>query len=118
MGTGQLHRGGSVTLDGNGNGTLIFAPDNANQSWNVTAVYIQSNQDPSASVVPQVQAYVNTPSSAGNSRGASWAGNQTSFSGRITAGPCDVLYVVFTAGPPGTICSAVLDGTYETRGAT
>jgi hypothetical protein len=115
MGSGDLHKGGSVTLNGSGNGTITLQPDNAQQSWQVTYIAISTNQSPTATIVPQVTAYVNTPMSVSNNRGASWSGNQTSFSGLIKVGPCDTLYVVFAAGVPGTIGSAAIEGTYLTR---
>jgi hypothetical protein len=115
VGSGDLHRSGSVTLDADGDGTLFWVPDNGNQSWQITYIAVQTNQSPTATIVPQVAAYVNTPTSMGNYGGASWAGNQTSFTGLYKVGPCDTFYIVFTAGVPGTVANANLEGTYQTR---
>jgi hypothetical protein len=115
MGKGDLKRAGSVTLDANGNGTITFIPHNAQQSWEVTYIAASTNQSPTATVVPQVESFVNGVLDRCNSRGASWAGNQTSFSGLIKVGSCDNLNIVFTAGVPGTVASVVLEGTYTTR---
>jgi hypothetical protein len=115
MGTGDLHRAGSVVLDANGNGTIPFIPANAAQSWDVTYIAASTNQAPTATVVPQVEAFVNGTLDRCNSRGASWAGNQTSFAGLIKVGPCDNLNIVFTAGVPGTTASVTIEGTYTTR---
>jgi hypothetical protein len=118
MGSGDLHRGGSVTLNASGNGTVAMLPDHANQSWQVTYIWVSTNQSPTATTVPQVESFVNGVLDRMNSRGASWAGNQTSFSGLIKVSGLDTLNIVFTAGVPGTVASVVVEGTYRTKGST
>jgi hypothetical protein len=63
--------------------------------------------------------------SQGNSRGASWSGNQDVFAGETDISPADFLSVLF-APPPGAtggqiatlsgvVCSATVTGTRYTR---
>lgn len=126
--SGQLKKSGQVTLNANGIGVLIFAPEHANQRWEVDSVVVFTNQAATATTVPNVELALNTVDpatmSAGNSQGSTWNGNQETFSGRINVGECDFLAVLFT--PPagalgsalaGVIGSARLDGTkYSRRG--
>ncbi len=112
---GQLHQGGSVTLDANGNGTVTLIPYNANQRWEVTQINVSTSQAPTAIPVPTAEVFVNTSLSRVNSRGASWSGNQDTYEGLVKVGPCDTLNVVFSAGIPGTVASVTVEGTYYTR---
>jgi hypothetical protein len=124
----QLRKSGSVTLDANGNGVLIFDPDNAWQRWVVTQVVVSTNQAATATVVPLVTLALNTSQlstmSQGNQRGQSWNGNQETFTGAEDVGPCDSFSVIFSppqgqSGTPlaGVICSAVVTGQKFTRRA-
>lgn len=127
---GQLKVSGQVTLDANGNGVLLWTPDSARQRWVVTGVNVATNQASSATVVPVSAVALNTTAvstlSAGNSRGASWSGNQDTFAGQIDVGPCDQLSVLFYPPPgqagaaaalAGVIASAVVTGQKYTRRA-
>ena len=117
MATGDLHQSGSVVLDNDGNGTIALIPQHAGMSWLVTSIAIKTNQSTTAVPVPVVEAFVNSPASPANSRGADASGNRTSFNGTIKVGSCDNLYVVFTGGIPGSTGTAVIEGTYTTKGA-
>lgn len=121
-----LKKSGQVKLDANGHGVLIFDPDHANQRWEVGFVVVGTDQASTATTVPIVTLAYNTVDfntlSAGNSQGATWNGNQETFTGKWDIGPCDFLSVLFTppAGASGTplagvIGYAVVTGTKYTR---
>jgi hypothetical protein len=122
----QLKKSGQVTLNSNGQGVLIFDPDNARQRWVIEEIVVKTNQNSTATTVPFVQLALNTVDpgtmSDGNMRGRSWNGNQETFTGSEDVGPCDFFSVIFM--PPtgvsgsllaGVICSAVLTGSKYTR---
>jgi hypothetical protein len=124
----QLRKTGSVVLDGNGNGVLNFDPDHANQRWVVAQVVVSTNQSATSTVIPVATLALNAVTlatlSPGNRRGASWSGNQDTFTGNMDVGPCDFVTVIF--GPPsgtagaslaGVTATAILTGTkYSRRG--
>jgi hypothetical protein len=123
---GQLQKAGQVTLDANGNGVLIFDPDNAWQRWEISEVVVSTNQAATATVVPLVSLALNTVAqstmSLGNLRGQSWNGNQETFTGKQNVGPADYFSVIFSppqgqSGTPlaGVICRAVITGSKFTR---
>lgn len=125
----ELKKSGSVILNAAGTGVILFDPDNARQRWEVTSVVVKTNQAAAATVIPVATLAINTSDiatlSAGNHRGASWSGNQETFSGLLRVGPCDYLTVAFS--PPagstgaqiaqlaGVTGSAVVTGTKYTR---
>ena len=126
--TSQLKKSGSVTLDVNGNGVLYFQTDSANQRWEVTSVVVYTNQSATSTTVPVATLALNAAdlatSSPGNQMGATWSGNQDTFTGTWDIGPCDFMSVIFGA-PNGTnggalhnvIATAVVTGTkYTERG--
>ncbi|HEY1706423.1 MAG TPA: hypothetical protein VGG75_42665 [Trebonia sp.] len=123
-----LKKSGQVVLDAGGSGVLTFDPDNARQRWEVSAVVVSTSQDAAATVVPVATVALNTVSiatmSPGNSRGASWSGNQDTFSGQTGVGPCDFLTIAFGPAPgqdgsalAGVTAAAVVTGTKYTRRA-
>jgi len=124
----QLKKSGQVTLDSNGNGVLTFDPDNARQRWVVEQVVVSTAQSSTATVVPQAIIALNTVTvatlSMGNQRGASWSGNQDTFTGNVDVSPADYLTVAFTcpagqspAALAGVVASAIVTGTKHTRRA-
>lgn len=124
----QLKKSGSVKLNVNGQGTIYFDPDTARQRWVVTTVIVTTNQAFSAGTVPTVNLALNsndiTTMSDGNARGATWSGNQDTWSGEIDVSPADFLSVIFSppAGQSGTslngvICNAVVTGVKYNRKA-
>jgi len=113
----QLKKAGSVVLDGNGNGTLYFDPDNANQRWEVTGVVVSTNQG-LAIPYPVATLYVGPETSPANNQGATASGNQDTFGGGcIDVGNADQLAVVWTGGVPGSTAFAQVSGTKYTRRA-
>lgn len=123
---GLLKVSGQVTLDSSGRGVLTFDPQNARQRWDVRQVVVTTNQNATATVVPVVTLAVNTVTFAtmapGNQRGATWNGNQETFTGSEHVGPCDFFTVLFTppagqSGAPlsGVIATAVVTGYKYTR---
>jgi hypothetical protein len=113
--TGQLHKADSVVLNAQGYGVIIFTTENARQRWEVTTVVVSTDQDPTVQPYPRAEVFVNDVSSAGNSQGATWTGNQDTFTGTTDVGPCDNLMVLFEGGPPGAVATARLGGTKYTR---
>lgn len=115
----QLKKTQQVTLDVNGNGTLIFDPDNARQRWLVTSVIVSTNQAQNATVVPVVNIALNavtfSTASPGNLLDGSWSGNQDTFTGEIDVGPCDFLSILFRPGNGATASQiATLSGVIAT----
>lgn len=98
----QLKKTGSVTLDANGNGVIIFDPDNGHQRWVVNTVIVSTNQAQAATVVPVVNIAINTTTystvSPGNLLDGTWSGNQDTFTGSIDISPCDFLSIIFRPG--------------------
>jgi glucose/arabinose dehydrogenase len=124
----QLQKSGTVALNATGQGTITFDPDSARQRWVVTAVEVTTNQAFNAGTVPTVNLALNandlSTMSDGNKRGATWSGNQDSWTGEIDVSPADYLSVIFT--PPvgqagtslvGVICKAVIRGVKYNRRA-
>lgn len=124
----QLKKSGSVTLNSSGTGTIYFDPDSARQRWVVNSIVVTTNQAFNAGTVPTVNVGLNANDvvtmSDGNRLGATWSGNQDTWSGEIDVGPCDFLSILF--GPPtgqagtslsGVICTAVITGVKYNRRA-
>lgn len=124
----QLKKSGTVKLGSSGTGAIYFDPDTARQRWVVTTIQVTTNQAFNAGTVPTVNLALNsvdvTTMSDGNRQGATWSGNQDTWTGEIDVGPCDYLTVLF--GPPtgqagtslvGVICKAVLTGVKYNRRA-
>ena len=109
-----LKKSQSVTLDGNGNGTLYFDPDNANQRWEVTGVVISTNQG-LVTPYPLCSLFVGPETSQANLQGQSASGNQDQFTGCTDVGAADELVVVWQGGVAGTVASAQVSGTKYTR---
>jgi hypothetical protein len=113
--SGELHRGGSVTLDASGGGTISLVTDNAWQRWEIDQVIISTNQAATAIPVPTAEVFVNSVMSRVNSKGATSSGNQDIRNGMVRVGRCDVLNIVFAGGIPGTVGSVVIEGKYFRR---
>lgn len=124
-----LGKAATVTLNGLGQGTIEFITDSANQRWEVGSVVVSTNQPATATVIPVVNLGLNASQFASltltGQRGATWSGNQDTWSGgTVDVSPTDSFAVVF-APPPGTsgsplagvIASAVVTGTKYTRRA-
>lgn len=124
----QLKKSGTVTLNAAGQGAITFDPDSARQRWVVSRIEVTTNQAFNAGTVPTVTVARNatdvTTMSDGNREGATWSGNQDTWSGAIDVGPCDYLSVIFgpPTGQPGTslvgvLCKAVITGVKYNRRA-
>jgi hypothetical protein len=124
----QLKKSGTVVLNSAGQGTIYFDPDSARQRWVVSNIVVTTNQAFNAGTVPTVNVALNavdvTTMSDGNRKGATWSGNQDTWSGAIDVGPCDFLSILF--GPPvgqagtslvGVICKAAITGVKYNRRA-
>lgn len=110
----------TATIDANGNAVLQFDPDNANQRWEVDFVVAATDQSATAVVVPVVtladRAATLATMGLGNQRGASWNGNQVTFSGSWPVGNCDYISVMFS--PPRGTSGASLAGVKATAVVT
>lgn len=124
----QLKKSGQVTLDSSGQGTIYFTPDTARQRWVITQVVVSTNQAFDAGTVPTVTLGLNsndiTTMSDGNAMGATWSGNQDTYSGEADVGPCDNFSVIFSpptgqsgASLAGVICTARVFGVKYNRRA-
>jgi hypothetical protein len=111
--SGNLNTSGQVTLNASGNGQVVFKTSNANQSWLVTGVAVNTLN--TNAPVPVVGIYLNTPSSMGNSQGATWSGNRATASTSTIVGPCDQLFITWTGGTPGDQATVSLTGQTSTR---
>jgi hypothetical protein len=109
-----LKKVGSVVLDGSGNGTLYFDPDNANQRWEITGTVISTNQG-LTTPYPLATGYIGPETSPGNAVWASASGNQDVISGCADVGNADSYAVVWTGGVPGSTAFAQVSGTKYTR---
>ena len=122
-----LKKSMQATLDANGLAVIQFSPDHANQRWEVTYIGVSTNQNATATLIPNAVPALNTVSlstmSAGNQRAqATWSGNNDAFRGLIDVGPMDFLSVLFyppkgQSGTPlsGVIASVVITGTKYTK---
>lgn len=110
-----LKKTGQVTLDSNGNGTIIFDPDSANQRWEIHNVVVSTNQSSTTTPYPTAEIFIGSPTSPGNSKGATWTGNQDTFSGDVPMNAAEEMFVVFTGGVVGSVAFARVTGFKYTR---
>lgn len=118
--TSRLKTGGSVVLDGSGNGAVILLPDNAWQSWSVERATVRTNQSPTTTPFPQCELFLGTAAIPSDSQGATASGHNDVFDpsgGPIGIGPADALTFIWSAGVPGSIATVVVTGTKTTRRA-
>ena len=111
---GEVRRRQSVTLDGSGNGSVLFNVRHANQRWLIGFITVSTNQSPSQAPYPTATIYEG-PQQAGMADGATWTGNQDTFRGRFVMDACTDLTVAFAGGIPGTVATVVIEGTNELR---
>jgi hypothetical protein len=123
----NLRTSGSVVLDADGNGAILFDTDSGNTRWEVDNVVVSTDQAATATTIPVVNLAVNTVTADtltdDNKRGATYSGNQDQWSGgTIDVGHCDYFSVLFspppgTSGAPlsGVLAKAVVTGTKYTR---
>lgn len=112
-----LKKNGSVKLDANGNGTLYFDPDNANQRWEISGTVISTDQG-LTTPYPLATGYVGPETSTGNAVWASASGNQD-----VIGQQGDPLYldaaltyaIVWTGGVAGSHAFAQVSGHKYTR---
>jgi hypothetical protein len=106
---GTVRRRKSVTLDGSGNGTVSFGVDwSSNHKWVISSVIVATNQSPTTAPYPTATVYVGGQQ-VGVSEGATWTGNQDTFSG-VAEMTADDLNVAFTGGVPGSVATAIIEG--------
>ena len=110
-----IPRSASVTLDANGNGQVTFAIDNTNVRWILDYVKVLTNQAATATPVPQANTYKNQVQPQ-NWEGGTYSGNLDIASGRTILYEGDTLFVVWSGGIPGSVATAVIDGTFDPAG--
>lgn len=111
---GSIRRRLSVTLDSSGNGSVTFIVRHANQRWIITYIGVSTNQSPSTAPYPTATVYEG-PQQAGMADGATWTGNQDTFTGRFVMDAGTDLTVAFTGGIVGSVATVVIEGTNELR---
>lgn len=111
---GYLNEAGKVTLDSNGNGTVDFSVDNAWQRWDIREIVVSTNQASNQIPYPTAEVFAG-PISPAFSQGASWTGNQDTFTGEVKIDQGNDLHVVFSGGIPGTIATVRVHGNRYTR---
>lgn len=107
---GTLRRTARVTLDGNGNGSVMFEVFSANHRWQIRTLVASTDQAQTAAPYPQVVAYLGQNQQAARSEGGSWLGNQVTMRGDVDMDAGEDLTVAFTGGVPGTVASVVIEG--------
>lgn len=109
---GEIRRRQSVTLDASGNGSVTFIVRHANQRWIIRYVGVSTSQAPTTAPYPTATVYEG-PQQAGMSDGATWTGNQDTFTGRFIMDAGTDLTVAFTGGVVGSVATVVIEGTNE-----
>ena len=124
--TGMLRKSGSVVLDANGTGVILFDVDNGSQRWVVNSIVTTTNQAATATLVPYCTGCLNTYDvsviSPGNQFGTTYSGNNDTFGGSLDVSPTDTFCVLYYPPPgesgaalAGVVAAAVIRGTYYTR---
>jgi hypothetical protein len=111
---GYLNKAGTVTLDGSGNGTLDFDVDHAWQRWEIAQIVVSTNQPSNQAPYPTAEVFAG-PIAPVYSQGATWTGNQDTFSGKVDLDAGTELHVVWTGGLPGSIATARIHGKKYSR---
>jgi hypothetical protein len=110
MKIGPVRRGGRVTLDSNGAGSIPFDVHSANHKWELDSVVVKAASAVPA-LFPQVTLYSGLNVADAHSQGASWTGGQVTFRGHIEMNNADSLTVAFAQGTPGAVMTAIITGT-------
>jgi len=107
---GPVRRGQTTTLDGSGNGSIIFSVFSANHKFELETVVVKA-AGATPVLYPQVTLYNGINMQDARSQGASWLGGQVTFRGFIEMNNADDLTVGFAKGTPGTVMTAIIEGT-------
>lgn len=111
---GEVRRRGLAHLGSNGNGSVTFAVNHSNQRWIIRYIGVSSDQAPTTTPYPTAVVYEG-PQQAGMADGATWTGNQDTFTGRFVMDACTDLTVAFTGGVVGSNITVIIEGTNELR---
>lgn len=113
---GRLDTGGRVVLDLAGNGAVIMRPPNAHQRWLVKSCVVQTNDLPTATIIPKCYVYVGAPST-NNAVDSTYTGNQDTSDSVYDVPYGAFLTVQWTGGVPGSLASVSITGdTYQDVG--
>jgi hypothetical protein len=107
---GPVRRGGRVTLNASGSGTIVFDVFSANSKFELDTVVCKA-AGALPQIFPQVTLYKGLNQQDAQSHGGSWLGGQVTFRGHIIMDNADSLTVGFTKGTPGTVLTAIIEGT-------
>lgn len=103
----QLNKGGQVTLNASGTGTVKLGPTQYGQRWKVTNVAVATS---TAVNVPECRIYLGPPA-ATSMLGGSFSGNQDTASTQVELLPGQYLTAVWTGGDSGAVATLSLYGT-------
>ncbi len=106
---GPVRRGQRTTLDGSGNGSIVFSVFSANSKFELDTVVVKAAGALPA-IFPQVTLYKGLNMQDAMSHGASWLGGQVTFRGHIEMNNADDLTVGFAKGVAGTVVTAIIEG--------
>lgn len=109
---GEYRSRKSVTLDSSGNGTVQFDVRSSNQRYVIKYVTVSTNQAQTTAPYPTATVYEGVQQ-AGLMDGATWTGNQDTFTGRFVVDAGTDLLVAFTGGVAGSIATASIEGSNE-----
>lgn len=113
MSTQVLDESGSVTLDANGRGQVILAPESF-RTWTVTTINVRTNQGTTQVPVPQVTVYLGSVGD-GSIVAQSWMGNRSTATGNTLVQPSQPLIIEWTNGVVGSLATVSLYGTMSMR---
>lgn len=112
---GDLNESGNVKLDSNGDGTVTFDVDNSWQRWVIDSIPVGTSQLSTQTPYPTAEVFAGPGPFPPYSQGATWTGNQDTFTGRVDLDSGSTLFVVWSGGISGTIATARVHGKRYTR---
>lgn len=106
----MLYDNRNVTLDGNGDGTIIFFPQSARERWLMTFINISCTSDVGSTLVPTMTMYRSAPVPAYRIGGSYNGLGDTNSTDQILLSMNELLYMVWTGGDPGAVATARIEG--------
>lgn len=109
----QLDAIGTVTLDANGNGSVVLRPSNAHESWTIRSTVVRTT---TAVKNPVFQDFVGASGIVGGQAvDTTYTGNNDSSDTIIEINEGSFLTAVWTGGDVGAIASVAVRGTRTQR---
>ena len=103
----QLYDSARVTLDGSGNGTVVFGPQRPNTKWIVKGVSVQTS---TTTLMPKANVYRGTVNPGTFITGTYDGGNDADNALNETLWPGEYISVRWTGGDPGAQATAAYRG--------